>query len=157
MKLQINSLEALERLIGGDTEVEIEIRNNIVQEFTKKHLKAIANEAVFRKVAEDARAANETVAREASNETLHKIGMFTGQRWNQTFSLLPEVKAALRDGALTEVRTAINEAVKSAVAKYDESDAINRLIDKAIDAHIESKIQEGVKKKLTEITSKVLA
>lgn len=27
MKLQINSLAALERLIGGDTEVEIEVRN----------------------------------------------------------------------------------------------------------------------------------
>lgn len=43
MKIQINSLAALERLIGGDTDVEIEIRNSIVQEFAKKHLKCIAN------------------------------------------------------------------------------------------------------------------
>ena len=41
MKIQINSLEALERLIGGDTQVEIEIRNSIVQEFTKKYLKSL--------------------------------------------------------------------------------------------------------------------
>ena len=38
-KIQINSLEALERLIGGDTELEIEVRNSIVQEFAKKYLK----------------------------------------------------------------------------------------------------------------------
>ena len=39
--IQINSLEALERLIGNDAELEINIRNAIVQKFTKKHLKAI--------------------------------------------------------------------------------------------------------------------
>lgn len=38
MKIQINSLEALERLIGGDTELEIDIRNSIVHKFTQKHL-----------------------------------------------------------------------------------------------------------------------
>ena len=42
MKIQINSLEAVERLIGGDTEVEIEVRNSVVQEFAKKHLKAVS-------------------------------------------------------------------------------------------------------------------
>ena len=35
--LQINSLKALERLIGGDSELEIGVRNSIVQEFSKKH------------------------------------------------------------------------------------------------------------------------
>lgn len=43
VKIQINSLEALERLIGGDSELEIEIRNSVVQKFTTKHLKALAN------------------------------------------------------------------------------------------------------------------
>ena len=46
MKIQINSLKALERLIGGDNELEIEIRNSIVQEFTKKHLKSIYNDII---------------------------------------------------------------------------------------------------------------
>lgn len=43
VKIQINSLEALQRLIGGDSHLEIEIRNSIVQEFSKKYLKAVAN------------------------------------------------------------------------------------------------------------------
>lgn len=46
-KIQINSLEALERLIGGDTELEIEVRNSIVQEFAKKYLKGIINEELM--------------------------------------------------------------------------------------------------------------
>lgn len=43
MKISINSLEALERLIGGDNELEIEIRNSVVQNFSNKYLKGIAN------------------------------------------------------------------------------------------------------------------
>ncbi len=42
LTIQINSLEALERLIGGDSQVEIDVRNNIVQAFAEKHLKALA-------------------------------------------------------------------------------------------------------------------
>lgn len=30
MKIQLNNLEALERLIGGDTEVEFEIRKELL-------------------------------------------------------------------------------------------------------------------------------
>jgi hypothetical protein len=40
--IQINSLEALERLIGNDTELEMDIRRNIVEEFCKRHLKTLA-------------------------------------------------------------------------------------------------------------------
>ncbi|MCF0059901.1 hypothetical protein MUK70_11680 [Dyadobacter chenwenxiniae] len=40
-KIQINSLEALNRLIGGDSELEVEVRNSVVQDFTKKHLKSM--------------------------------------------------------------------------------------------------------------------
>ena len=35
----ILDLPALERLIGNDTEIEVELRNSIVQAFAKKHLK----------------------------------------------------------------------------------------------------------------------
>lgn len=53
MKLQINSLAALERLIGNDNEIEIDIRKNVVDAFAKKHLKAVANE-MFEKGTTDA-------------------------------------------------------------------------------------------------------
>lgn len=46
MKIQINNLAALERLIGGDTELEIEVRNSVVQAFAKKHLKSVADSLV---------------------------------------------------------------------------------------------------------------
>jgi signal recognition particle GTPase len=42
--IQINSLKALEKLIGGNSEKEIAVRNNVVQDFSRKYLKAVAHE-----------------------------------------------------------------------------------------------------------------
>lgn len=49
MRLELN-LPALERLIGGDTEIEIGIREQIANEFAQRHLKALMNDAQFRKI-----------------------------------------------------------------------------------------------------------
>jgi hypothetical protein len=38
VKIQINSMKALERLIGGDTELEMEIRKSVALAFSKKYL-----------------------------------------------------------------------------------------------------------------------
>ena len=48
MKIQLDA-KALEALIGGNTEAEIEIRGSIVQAFAKKYLKAVANEHIVQK------------------------------------------------------------------------------------------------------------
>jgi hypothetical protein len=49
MKILLD-VKALERMIAGDSTVEVEIRNGIVQEFAKRHLKVIANSEEFRKM-----------------------------------------------------------------------------------------------------------
>jgi hypothetical protein len=36
-KIQINSLQALERLIGGDSEMEIQVRGSIIKQFERKY------------------------------------------------------------------------------------------------------------------------
>ena len=49
VKIQINNLEALERLLGNDTELEAEIRKSIAYDFTKKHLKNLVTEDFVKK------------------------------------------------------------------------------------------------------------
>lgn len=39
--IQLNSLEALERLIGSDDQLEIAVRNSVISTFTSKHLKGL--------------------------------------------------------------------------------------------------------------------
>lgn len=41
IKVSISSVEALNRLIGGDTELEMEIKEQVVVEFTKRYLKSL--------------------------------------------------------------------------------------------------------------------
>jgi len=53
VKIQINNVEALERLFGikKGEDISLELRGNIVQEFTNKHLKGLAsNEAIEKAV-----------------------------------------------------------------------------------------------------------
>jgi uncharacterized protein with von Willebrand factor type A (vWA) domain len=44
------TLPALERLIAGDNEIEVGLRQQICEEFTKKHLKQIINDAAFKAI-----------------------------------------------------------------------------------------------------------
>ena len=52
MKIQLDT-KALERLIGGESEIEVELRNSVVQEFAKKHLKPLVNSSTLGKVMEE--------------------------------------------------------------------------------------------------------
>lgn len=48
IKIQINSEEALNRLLGDDFKLDIEVRNNIIQRFAERHLKALANSQMIK-------------------------------------------------------------------------------------------------------------
>ena len=52
MRLELN-LPALERLIGGDTEIEAALRQQVVEAFLKRHIKAILNNEVIKKVSQE--------------------------------------------------------------------------------------------------------
>lgn len=54
INIQLN-YESLKEIIGKDVEVDVEIRNHIVQEFTRKHLKAVLNEDKLMKIICDIR------------------------------------------------------------------------------------------------------
>ncbi len=49
MRLELN-LPALERLIGGDTDIEIGVREQIANEFAQRHLKSLMNDVQFKKI-----------------------------------------------------------------------------------------------------------
>ena len=108
MKIQINSLEALERLIGGDTKLEIEIRNSIVQEFTKKYLKSIVNTEIVK-------AAHSSIIKELQTTIFEQVKV----GWNNTYVLTEPYKQIIKNQAEELVQKAIIESADS-VANYDE-------------------------------------
>jgi hypothetical protein len=153
IKIQINSLQALERLIGGDSEIEVEIRGNIVHEFSKKHLKSI--------VATDAMkdAANHVVD-EIRNEL--KTFMLTevkksGSFWS-TVVIKPELRKELLEtakyGLMEELRQEIKSNLKidelresiqtqaEKAAKYIAEELTNESLEEQIDLKVKQKLKE---------------
>lgn len=155
MKLQINSLEALERLIGGDTDIEIEIRNNIVQEFTKKHLKAIVNEGTIKRVADNL---NKTLSAQAESIINDKFGSLGGDYWNPKFVLNAkcqnELNAAAESAYIARIRSAWQQMEKRVLDRYSD-EYIESEIKRTVNREVNKRIEAGVQAKLAAIKNSI--
>lgn len=150
LTIQINNLQALERLIGGDTEVEIDIRNSVVQAFSEKHLKAIASsDALNSKLNELKRDLTYTYNKEVRTQ----IGEIKKDYWGTVESKInPDLVAALKK----QVDSNISDLVRSLVdAKLEEvyknvEEKVSKRIDYFtniyIDKEVRSRIENALKK-----------
>jgi len=134
IKIQLNSIEALERLIGGDNKIELEIRNNIVQEFTKRRLKSLVNHE-FEK----------NVVKKAFAQLLD--GVYS---WGikMTDSQKNTVKELVRNVASEAVKTEATEFF--ATYKNEIKKIVKTLLPRFIQGEISVQIREIIKDKLTE-------
>lgn len=118
-KIQINSLAALERLIGGDTETEIEIRTSIVKEFVKKYLADIAQTDEMRIAVKGIQAAVE-----------QKIGTWRGSySWDKKFTLTPDVEKTLSEFINTIVKNKFEELVANSIKKNEWLSKIDAIVE----------------------------
>lgn len=134
IKLQLDS-SALERLIGGDSEVEVEIRNSIAQAFAKRHLKGVIEEKYLE---------------ETKKEVCSSLWGFNSNR----YELKPEIKQKIAD----EVKKVIREEIKKATEEgykeiVNELNAEIRLRINEIVDWIKGNLNEG---KGEEIITKVI-
>lgn len=153
MKIQINSLDALERLIGGDSEVEIEIRNSIVQEFTKKYLKSVAEKVLDSEVAVFTKGIKATFQQQAQDA----IGeMKNPGFYSQTFTPTENFKRVIKEEAnkavskeITSVIDArITEMVKQGIEEQIDYNRVKMLVAERFGRGIESKLKDAMTAKL---------
>ncbi len=132
LTLQINNLEALERLIGGDTEVEMDIRRSVVDAFAEKYLKPMAAERMKGVVDELIAPARMGFEAELSKYfTTHK------EYGSVTIRLTGSHQKAFTEQAKAIIMAATDEAIKEAVTNAKE--VIDQRISaaiKQIDEHI---------------------
>lgn len=129
MKIQINSLEVIERLIGGDSKLEIDIRNSIVQSFSKKYLKPLVNDMSGNKLKE--------IIQLAINDELY-------ERKSYSLSLKPEYAEKLRQEAKYLVEVELVKVINEEFKKQMDKDYLNRLIERQV-AHVTKEyIKQGV-------------
>lgn len=138
LTLQINSLEALERLIGGDSKVEIEIRNSIVERFTKKYLKGLVENKI------------NYIDKRINKEIQKNIGIVD----KYDFKLNPSIEQKLNE----KIEESINKAVGLVYRKIDDSVIATKVFDsynQSLDKMIDFRVKNHLKQKLDEVFEKI--
>ena len=124
VKLQINSLQALERLIGGDSELEFEIRQSVVENFAKKHLTTIANSELIR----TADAAVKNHIRSTFFDTVK-----SGNGWGSSEQIVfkKEYLDKLKDSLTYQAKQTLTKVVDDAIEEYKTKEKIDAALDTA--------------------------
>ncbi len=131
IKLQINSKAALERLIGGDTELEMEIRNNIVQEFTSKRLKGLINAEFEKKII---------------YQSLDEMFEQFNSGFNGSSIRLSKKQESIISSLIEQT---IRDLIKSEIEDYfKNNDDIKKLVGDSIEYTVWGTVQKIVKTKL---------
>ena len=147
IKIQINSLEALERLIGGEAEMEVSIRNSVVQQFSETHLKSLVNSSLMKDTAN-------AVANEIKAEFFETI---TTNQWGNKQTLFsPAVKEKLKNSLMMAARRELAVVVNEALEEVKHKEYIKeRLVyaaeyitDTLTDRNIEERLNKMVDARL---------
>ena len=159
VKIQLNSLEALERLIGGDSEIEVSIRANIASEFAGKHLRPLINSPELKEATESIKRAAQAEAQKQIAETVGSIkrGVYGFQDTvilNESFK--SEVNAKVKGEIAAQMNELLNvpALVAESLARYTP-EYLAELIDKRIDYNFNEKVKDAVKIKLANIAANI--
>ncbi|ODU02299.1 MAG: hypothetical protein ABS79_00645 [Planctomycetes bacterium SCN 63-9] len=144
MRIELDA-SALERLLGGDTEVTIHLRQLIVNEFCKKQLKPLLNDAVFRRVSAEweAQLRKELDARLAElkadfEERSERPGLPSSLQWN--------LGKAVKQAAQAAVDAAVRDIIE--YQKRHWTREIAEAVERAIPLEIEKAVAAGVQARL---------
>lgn len=146
MRLELN-LPALERLIGGDTELELDLRKQIVQEFAKRHLKEVAKTATYEAAMEVAK----RYVNEAAKETFGIEDLATNHLWPTVgYRLKSMIESLVKEMAQKVVDEALLKTIEYQKDYWGQE--VRQMVEKAVDRQIEKEVQEGIRKRLEAAT-----
>lgn len=152
MQVQINSLAALERLLGGDSEFEVTIRNNVAQNFAKQKLKIITEAEIQRLSHEIHQSVCEVI--------MQKIGSFKSVNYSQKFILNSDIQEIIAFHASSIVRSELTKSNERLMQQVKSSEEyykryIDEQIKRSIDINIAKLVKEGVDAQIAEIRNKI--
>lgn len=145
MRLEL-TLPALERLLGGDTEVEAHLRQQIVEEFAKKHLKAILNDETWKRVSALWRADLDRAVTARLDELINEKAAVADR---------PDAPYEARWRLNEAIRKAAQAAVDAEVARVIENQKryfateINRAVKVAMEREVNKEVEAEIQRRLT--------
>jgi len=138
------TLPALERLIGGETEIEVHLRQQIVEKFAEKHLKAIVKseawKAAYTQWQAELEAAVSKILQEYIASQQDKDQGIPGTSSGY------KLQHAIAKAADTAVERAVQRVVDTQ-KRYLEG-IVKHAVDRAMEADIKKRIDDGVNAKL---------
>lgn len=159
IKIQINSLEALERLIGGDSELEIELRNSVVQDFANKHLKALAlvyNENHFK-------ALTDSVYKEMKAKFHEEYGLKVVTEKGPYSYSTPKQVVQLKDETKAQFKFLIEKETMGQVATISKGivdnllPSIMKTVEKQVNIVVDEITKDEVKRRVDKKLKEILA
>jgi len=134
---------ALERLLGGDSELEVKLRVDVANQFADKFLKSLVNSQLI-----------STTGKQI--EDLIRKEIVTGSAWVKTIT--PKYQQIVSEAVIEALGTMIREEVKAVmdskhyarlVADFIDQEA-NRIAGEWTAGNIEQRIQQAADKKIKE-------
>lgn len=152
MKIQINSLDALERLIGGDTDVEIEIRQSVVEIFSKKYLKSIVSEPLMK-------ATKESLLKEVQDTLMDKEKIdwgYPNHRFVIKEAIVSQVRGTIRKIVMEELGAIIREEIGTNGYKESLDKMVKEQVDYIVNMGTSQEIQAQIQHAAAELIKRKL-
>jgi hypothetical protein len=152
--IQINSREALERLIGNDNAVEIDIRNSVVQKFAERHLKPLAN---CEPITSTLKKIKDSIDAYVVQKVESEIATFKKDYWGNVseIKLNPSLQVEIDLQIRLKTDTFVFDAVQTAVKKWEDEMKINERIEKRVAYFTEEYIRDEVKKRIEKLKTQI--
>ena len=143
MRLSIN-LPALERLLAGDSDLEVQLRQQVVENFAKKHLKTIFNDETWKKASAAWRAELDSAVKKQLEE-------FSNQKEDADDPYtVRSVRWKFDDLVKKAVQASLDNAVENQIEKYKTywSRHIKETVQKAMDQEIAQEVEKEIQRRL---------
>lgn len=107
------SLPALERLLGGDSEMEVELRHQIVENFSKLHLREIVKTEPYRRTVQ-------LIEQEIKDQIRDQVGEAKYSTvWGNKFLIKDEIKNQIKEAITSEVRRLIADVINERLKAFE--------------------------------------
>lgn len=153
-------LPALERLIGGDSDVEVELRQGVVTSFAKRHLKEVINSGVlepyFRNISqaltEELKALipleQKKIQKEGRWGSSYGWRLVPGNPWNDKVieAVKAHAKASIKELVDESFTAAWEETKVACLERIDRNHkTLLKLVSKEVEKQVSSRFQAEVK------------
>lgn len=128
-KLTLNlTYPALERLIGGDTEIEVQIKQQIADRFLKNYLKGFINDDKIREVVLDFK---RTIDKKLNDFVVTELGeyKYTSYTGRQTLVLKDEYQKVIKQFIKNEVNSLISSTINQIDIKALLEEKMKELVE----------------------------